>query len=432
MRTWLAIAIGLATASPALAQDTVAPELGAGQAAEVEAPSGIFEHLGLTGTFRAGYWSSTRELDSERHLGAGMLWLKTSRRLSSHVSVLAEGWTALRGPLDNGEAGSELREGFVDLRFGQLDVRAGRQIIAWGRADGINPTDNLSGQDLTLLVPDDADRRLGTTAVRASYYLGDVSFTGIWLPEFRGHQFALPAPPPGVAFAHDNGRWPGDQWALRVEQTGRTVDWSVSYFDGKDTTPDLGLAAAANGGPGIVLSHHRVRVFGADMAANLGRFGIRAEGAYVQTEDDGGRDPFTKNPYVFAVAGADRTLGGELNLNVQYVFRYVLDDIGVTGDDFIRALATQEAVLTNQTRHVQHGISFRLANRWLHDTLEAECAGVVFAGPSGRAVRPKVAYSITDDWKVLAGVEILQGETSSLFGLLHRNSTAYLELRLGF
>ena len=67
-----------------------------------------------------------------------------------------------------------------------------------------------------------------------------------------------------------------------------------------------------------------------------------------------------------------------------------------------------------------------------HDTLEAECAGVVFAGPSGRAVRPKVAYSITDDWKVLAGVEILQGETSSLFGLLHRNSTAYLELRLGF
>ena len=58
----------------------------------------------------------------------------------------------------------------MDVRLGRLDVRAGRQIIAWGRADGVNPTDNLSGQDLTLLVPDDVDRRLGTTAVRASYY----------------------------------------------------------------------------------------------------------------------------------------------------------------------------------------------------------------------------------------------------------------------
>ena len=56
-----------------------------------------------------------------------------------------------------------------------LDVRAGRQIIAWGRADGLNPTDNLTGEDLTLLAPDDDDRRLGTTALRASYYLGDVS-----------------------------------------------------------------------------------------------------------------------------------------------------------------------------------------------------------------------------------------------------------------
>ena len=69
----------------------------------------------------------------------------------------------------------ELREAFVDVRLGRLDLRAGRQIIAWGRADGVNPTDNLSGQDLTLLVPDDDDRRLGTTAVRASYYVGDVS-----------------------------------------------------------------------------------------------------------------------------------------------------------------------------------------------------------------------------------------------------------------
>ena len=141
MRAWWIVLLVLTVAAPAHGQDAAAPE-------PAPAP-GVFERLGVTGSVRAGYWSSTRNLDAEQNIGAGMLWLKTSRRVSDHVSFLAEGWTALRGPLEYGEATGELREAFVDLRFGHLDVRAGRQMIAWGRADGVNPTDNLSGQDLT-------------------------------------------------------------------------------------------------------------------------------------------------------------------------------------------------------------------------------------------------------------------------------------------
>ena len=440
MRACWVVLLALAIVAPARAQDVAAPPEAPPEAradSEVTQP-GIFERLGMTGAVRAGYWSSTRNLDAESHLGAGMLWLKTSRRLSDRVSFLAEGWTSLRGPFEDGDATGELREAFVDLRLGRLDVRAGRQIIAWGRADGVNPTDNLSGHDLTLLVPDDADRRLGTTAVRASYYLGDVSLTGVWLPEFRGHQFALPAPP-GVVFVREDEQWPGDQWAVRVEQTGRTVDWSLSYFRGKDMAPDLGIDAAAT--PGILLSHHRVRLFGADMTANLGRFGLRAEGAYVETEDKRGADPFTKNPFVFIVAGTDRTWVGLLNLNVQYLFRYVLHDpeAGLKtrihegeSDGFASVVARQQAILNSQTRHAQHGASFRIAYKWLHETLEAEVAAAAYLGPKGATLRPKMVYAVTDDWKVLAGAEIFRGERSSLFGLLRPNSVGYFELRWSF
>lgn len=435
---WVAL-LALAIVAPAQAQDVAPPEPAPEARSDSDvAQAGVFGRLGMTGAVRGGYWSSTRNLDAESPLGAGMLWLKTSRRLSDGVSFLAEGWTSLRGPLEDGDATGELREAFVDLRSGRLDVRAGRQIIAWGRADGVNPTDNLSGHDLTLLVPDDADRRLGTTAVRASYYLGDVSLTGVWLPEFRGHEFALPAPPPGVAFVREDDRWPGDQWAVRVEQTGRTADWSVSYFRGKDMAPDLGIDAVA---AGIRLSHHRVRVLGADMTANLGRFGLRAEGAYAETEDTRGADPFTKNPFVFIVAGADRTWGGLLNLNVQYLFRYVLDDPEADlqvrlnegeSDGFASVVATQQAILNSQTRRAQHGTSFRIAYKWLHETLEAEVAAAAYVRPKGATVRPKVVYAVTDDWKVLAGAEIFRGERSSLFGLLRPNSIGYIELRWSF
>lgn len=435
MRIWWIALLALSIVMPAWAQNIATmepvPELPT-ELDDTQAP-GILERLGVTGGVRAGYWSSTRSLDAERHLAAGMLWMKTSRRVSSRVSLFAEGWAALRGPLDHGDATGELREAFVDVKLGRLDVRAGRQIIAWGRADGVNPTDNLSGQDLTLLVPDDVDRRLGTTAVRGSYYVGDVSFTGVWLPEFRGHEFALPAPPPGVSFVRDGNRWPGDQWAVRVEQTGRAIDWSVSHFRGRDMAPDLGIGAQPDGAPGILLSHHRIRVFGADMTANLGRYGLRAEGAYFATGDVRGSDPFTKNPFVFIVGGVDRTWRGLLNVNAQYLFRHVLYDPALpAAADFASVVARQQAILNSQTRGAQHGASFRIAYKWLHETLEAECAAAGYARPRGLTVRPKVVYAVTDDWKALVGAEIFRGETPSLFGLLRQNSTAYLELRWSF
>jgi hypothetical protein len=245
-----------------------------------------------------------------------------------------------------------------------------------------------------------------------------------------------------VTFLRDAARWPGNQWALRLEQTGRAVDWSASYFRGRDTSPDLSAAVGAEGAPAIRLSHHRVRVLGGDMTANLGRFGLRAEGAYVRTDDADGTDPFTKNPFVFVVAGADRTFGGSLNLNVQYLFRYVMDDSeaglktrnyeGTADAGFVSAVATQQAILNSQTQRVQHGASFRLGYKWLHDTLEAEVAAAGYASPSGAALRPKVTYALTDHWKVLLGAEILRGESASLFGLMRPNSAVYSELRWSF
>ena len=404
-------------------------------------PSPSFlEQMGATLTFRAGLWSSTRDLDPEGPFGAGMLWGKIARPITPQLSVVGDGWMSLRGPFDRGHARGELREAFVTFTSGPFELRAGRQIIAWGRADGINPTDNLTAQDLTLLAPDDSDRRLGATALRFTYSHGDISATAIWLPEFRSHRIPVPAALGDLPAS--TREWRADQFAVRIEQTGRAIDWSVSGFGGRDLTPDLGIGQQANGrtgeqgraSTGLSLSHHDVLVIGADAAGNVGRYGLRAEAAYVFTEDRSGVDPFVKNPFLSVVAGGDRTFREHLNVNVQYLYRFVenFTPPGSSASRFENLVALQHAALSGQARRHQHGASARISYKWLHDTLEAEVAAAGYARPRGGTLRPKVTYAVSDRMKVLVGGELYRGDAASVFGILRDNSGAFAEVRWSF
>jgi hypothetical protein len=387
----------------------------------------LLEQAGATVTFRAGLWSSTRELDRDGPFGAGMLWAKVARPITDRASFLVDGWTSLRGPFGEGRARGELREAFVTFASGPIEVRAGRQIIAWGRADGINPTDNLTAHDLTVLAPDDNDRRLGSTALRVTYAFRDVSATAIWLPEFRSHRIPVPAGLGDLETAVSE--WGAKQFALRIEQTGRAIDWSVSAFRGRDLGPDLGVAQ-----PGLSLSYNDVRVFGADATGNLGRFGLRGEVAYTDTEDPDGTMPFVKNPFLAAVFGADRSFREHLNVNVQYLYRFVaeyrLPDPHAS--ELVNLVAIEQAILSGQTRPHQHGASARVSYKWFHDTLEAEVAAAGFAQPSGGVLRPKITYAISDRMKLLAGGELYRGERPSQFGMLRDNSGLFAEVRWSF
>ena len=407
--------IALAIASPALAQS------------DVSAGPSLLEQAGATVTLRTGVWSSTRELDADGPFGAAMLWGKVARPITDRASFLVDGWTSLRGPFEEGRARGELREAFVTFASGPIELRAGRQIIAWGRADGINPTDNLTAQDLTLLAPDDSDRRLGSTAVRVTYAFRDISATAIWLPEFRSHRIPVPAGLGDIEGAESE--WGAKQFALRIEQTGRAIDWSVSAFRGRDLGPDLGIQAN-----GLLLSHHDVRVIGADAAGNVGRFGLRGEVAYTDTEDSDGTNPFVKNPFLAAVIGADRTFREHLNVNVQYLYRFVAEfrPLDPDASSFVDRVAIQQAALSGQTRRHQHGASARISYKWFHDTLEAEVAAAGFARPSGSVLRPKITYAVSDRMKLLVGGELYRGDRASQFGMLRDNSGGFAEVRWSF
>lgn len=389
----------------------------------------------VSGSLRTGYWSSSRSLDDRSHLATTALWLKAEPRLGNNVSLTVEGWVRNEQLFRKEETDEELREAYVDVRLGQLDLRLGKQIIVWGRADRLNPTDNLTPRNVTLLESDDNnDQRVGVTGMKASYYLGGLSLTGIWLPEFIPYTIPLRQPAPPVTL-HE--RAPGNtfgQWAVRVEQTGGQVDWSLSFFEGFDRFPDVKLGRMSPVSVAVFLTHNRIQVIGADAATTIGRYGLRGEAAYTFTQDGSGKSPLIKNPFFYLVLGGDRTFLEYLNINCQYFLRVVnsFHNPVKVADPLQRAMALRLAAITSQRGQVQNGASLRVSYKWFNETLEGELAGVLSFTRLDFALRPKLTYAFTDRWKGLVGADIFRGAKNVLFGRLRKNSGVYVELRYSF
>lgn len=397
-----------------------------------QTPAGrtLRDALDLSGSVRAGYFSASRRLDEARDVTTGSVWLRAAPKLGDSVSVVAEGWVRNDSSFRDGNR-SKLREGYLDFSAGRTDVRIGKQIIAWGRADELNPTDNLTPRDFTLLVPETGDQRFGTLAARAVHHVGDTSVTAVWLPDFSPNIFPIAATP-GVQITR---RAPHrHQAAVKLERSGDVVDWSVSYFDGLDLYPDLRIAGLGPAGLALALDHNRIRVVGGDVAAVVGRFGLRAEAAYTWTAHVESTNPLIKKPFLYAVFGADRTFAQSLNVNVQYFVRRVtgFQDPYREAEPLVRTVALQAAGISNQLDRYQHGASIRVSNRWLNDALEGSFLAVGSFTRGDYLLRPRLTYAFNDQWKGSVGADVFRGSPETFFGRLRRTSGVFAELRYSF
>lgn len=402
-------------------------------AAGLGPPAASGEELTFGGSLRGAYWTSSRNLDHREHLPVAALWLHGRWNPDPVASVVVDGWVRNDDLFHEEATAGKLREGYLDLRAGPVDVRLGKQIIAWGRADRINPTDTLTPRDFTLLVPEDGDQRFGATGIKATGQRAGFVVTGVVLPIFEPHVIPLRRPPPGATLRERNPDDPVLQGAVKIEQSGGPVDWSVSYFDGYDLYPDLQLAGIRATGLDLVLTHHRVRVVGIDAATPVGPYTVRGEAAYTFTEHARRGDQI-KSPFFFMVIGGDRTLPGAVYVNLQYVLRVISDfeSPADVEDPVRRALALEQALINDQLDEVKHAIALRVSTTWLHETLRGEMTAIVSPTRGDYALRAKMTYALTDHVKVTAGGDLFGGRTRSVFGRLRDTSTAYLEVRWDF
>ena len=229
-------------------------------------------------------------------------------------------------------------------------------------------------------------------------------------------------------------RWSNSEVGIKLNKTGDTLDGSVSYYHGYNLLPELRPLGLTPLGALFELRYAEIDVLGVDVARNFGRYGFRVEGAYIRTEDRRGQDPVGINPYVYVVAGGDRTFLTNFNVNFQLVGRWVQDytrpeDIA---DPITREAATQNAITFGQQDRANYGMTARLSNKWFNDTLEAEVLTFVNFRRSSSYIRPLITYAFTDHFKTTAGGEFYRGADDTYFGRVKRNKGAFVELRYSF
>ena len=115
----------------------------------------------------------------------------------------------------------DLEEYYAEFNFSSFDLKVGKQIFSWGKADGFNPTDNLNPRDYVDLFVE--EEKIGVPAINLLYYWNDFTFDLIFIPTYTPtrlpllnsrHSFLDPEAPTVV-----NGReLPAD--TLSSSQTG--------------------------------------------------------------------------------------------------------------------------------------------------------------------------------------------------------------------
>lgn len=358
----------------------------------------------------------------------------------------------------------DLREAFTSAYLGPVELRLGKQVVAWGRADAFNPTSNIAPVDFRIRSPVEDDRRMGTVGARAFLTFNPVRIEGVWMPIYEPTILPPLQLEPYVRFV--DPYYPGRSLqtgllAAKVNLELSAFEASVSYLQGYAPLP--GIEAVGYRIDGAVPNEVSVRrraykhhVFGADFAATPGGlFGIRGEAAF-RLPFYYEQQPWSARPDLQWVVGLDKEFGPVMII-AQYLGKYTVDwqpraefdSMGSTFADLgpMQGFFAEQAItatlqnvnrmLFNQLYRFQTLFSGRVEWKTLHDSLSLAVLGLYNINTTEWLVAPKIGYNITGGLTAYVGAEIFRGpddeDNTTLFGLIQNTlSSGYAELRFSF
>jgi hypothetical protein len=308
-----------------------------------------------------------------------------------------------------------IRRASILFGKGPLTVEVGKQLIRWGKADILNPTDRFAARDYLSVVDTEF---LGVLAGRATVEHGPDTlelviqprFTPSRMPLFNQRWTVVPEPLRGLAIQDAGARYPGGpQYGVRWNHLGAGFETSVSFFDGYHHLP-LFAGVATNGSVAVERFYPKLRTVGADAAVPLPWFTVKAEAAWFTSKTP------QADEYVLHVWQLERQVG-ELSLVGGYAGEWVTkrrNPFGFTPDRGLSRAFLGRAGYTIDTRR-------SVASEW-----------AVREDGDGAWGRFEYSQSFGQHWRAIGGFTLIRGDTADFLGQYRRNSHVFLTFRYSF
>jgi len=399
-------------------------------------PAG-YSQVNWQGHFKGSVYGASEQYDYVSAFSE--LSLKPSYRMGfAYLFADVRMRTGLR--YDNYVTDMELKEAYAAFQGENIELSLGNQIIPWGRADGINPTNSLVRSDYFLLTADLDDQKLGT-------FMG--SFIFRLTPEIELQLIGIPFYSPSV-YRYDlfefgeNANFGVASMPEKTFENGSiagrlNVDlpafgFAVSGFYGYDpfygfTISQIDFTTAS---PEIIYSAtpYRKTSLGADFAFPVGSWIIRGEIAWNQTENED-QEMHIPDPNLHYVAGLEKRIGGVTTI-VQYLGKYnlsytTLQEPQLTDPGNPQALmayandiifwesAKHNRSVFGLTEELNHGFMLSLQKSIAYDLVTVELTGLYQLTTQEYMLRPKLDFRLSDGLNLAVGGQYLAGPDGSLF-----------------
>ncbi|MFC2117771.1 hypothetical protein ACFLSY_03935 [Bacteroidota bacterium] len=336
-----------------------------------------------------------------------------------------------------------MREAYVKIMLGKFEYLIGKKIMSWGRADGFNPTDNLTPKNFIVRSPDDDDRRLGNFIFQTKYGISDYKLEFNWVPVYRASvmPYDLVELPENVSLeeaTYPNSNLKNSAWAARINIEKSKFDGSVSYFEGYDPNPGINLLDIQYSPESMLIKvnpeAYRMRIFGADFSTAINALGIRGEFAWRNPLGNYENNLYIPNPDLQYVIGIDRGFG-KFSILLQYIGRHVLNFNNDVDPQLIiqNEISAINKKFNYQLHKFSHSVSLRPSLNLLHETLNIDAFVLYNYSTKELLIRPKLTYEVGDAVKLSFGIEHYYGGNNTLFKMLGDNLNGFFfELRAAF
>ncbi len=346
------------------------------------------------------------------------------------------------------------REGYGQYSKGSWDVRAGRQIIPWGKSDGINPTDFLGAKTAYLLWTDEESKRFGSDSVSANFVPAGGSspwgFTVVGTAIYPRSSALITKEITGNSVQiYEGDRNPDavssqrGELAAKVSYFGNGFDFDFIAFTGRRHLPQYAFKSVTLSPPvqvGVESRYEQIQALGANASYNWNDWQLREEIALTHQISEELYNPLILPVYLDSVLGVERLFSNKIRAQGQWIYRYfthfVTPTSGAATDpiqgQFLDQLRHTNALIQGMLYKDRHAFSLRVSYEREGSDVVPEVFLLSYLNPGEGILQPKVTMSIKTSWKLALGAIFFYGPGDQAIGALNSYSSVYGELRYLF